>query len=50
MTLPLTDAGLRLLAHSREHRLHVRATATLRGGAPAQRAIVVRLQPQPRSS
>lgn len=49
-TPPLTDAGLRLLERARHHRLRVRATATLRGGATARRTIVVRLAAPPRSS
>jgi hypothetical protein len=45
VTLPLTDAGLRLLAHSRRHRVRVRATATLNGGTTAHRTLVLRLAP-----
>ncbi len=50
VTLPLTAAGLRLLEHSRGHRLGVRATATVSGGTTAQRTIVVALEPPRRSA
>ena len=50
VSLPLTAAGLRLLARTRGHRLHVRATASVRGGATVHRTIVVRLEPPTRSS
>ena len=38
-TLPLTDAGLRLLRRSPDRRLRVRATATLRGGVAVHRTL-----------
>jgi hypothetical protein len=50
VTLELTDAGLRLLERSRDERLRVRATATVRGGHPASHAVVARLDDRPRRS
>lgn len=49
VALRLTDAGLRLLARQDDGRLRARATATLSGGPPARRAIVVERKPPPRS-
>jgi hypothetical protein len=48
--LRMTAAGMRLLERSRHRRLRVRATATVRGGTAARRAVVVRLRPTRRPS
>lgn len=45
VALRLTDTGVRLLSRA-DGRLRARATATLRGGSTAHRAIVVRRRPQ----
>lgn len=41
----LTDAGMRLLERSRDRRLRMSGTATVRGGAAAHRSIALRLAP-----
>ena len=50
VTLSLTAAGMRLLEHSRNHRVRVRATATVSRGSGTSRVIVVGLEPPRRSS